>query len=297
MSTNNKSLNVFCKILYILVIIKLILLFVNFSVNIYGDGLFNKNNKYIKVDKNNYKDKKLDFSKIYNIKITDSAKVILKENKDCDEILIRYYDCDDLKYDIDVKDDTLILKNTNLKHRYKNLELNILLPKKILKNIDINNKNGDIDIDFYKSEKVIIKNINGNANIKIDSNIFEIKNKNGNININNNSDDVKIKNTNGNINFSGNSNKIKIGNNNGNVYFNGASNDIKINNMNGKINCDIKGNKNDYNMDLKSVNVFPSINDIKIDENNKDLNINKNKNANKNLNLKTFNGTISIIFL
>ena len=159
---------------------------------------------------NNYKDKKLDFSKIYNIKIIDSAKVILKENKDCDEILIKYYDSDDLKY-------------------------NILLPKKILKNIDINNKNGDVDIDFYKSENVIIKNINGNANIKIDSNIFEIKNKNGNININNNSDDVKIKNTNGNINFSGNSNKIKIENTNGNVYVNGASDDIKINNMNGKL--------------------------------------------------------------
>ena len=50
-------------------------------------------------------------------------------------------------------------------------------------------------------------------------------------------------------------------------------------------------------MDLKSVNVFPSINDIKIDENNKDLNINKNKNTNKNLNLKTFNGNIIIVFL
>jgi len=297
MSTNNKSLKIFYKILYILVIIKLILLFVNYSVKIYGYDLFNKNNKYIEVDKNNYKYKKLDFNKIYNIKIIDSAKVILKENKDCDKILIKYYDSDDLKYNIDVKDDTLMLKNTNLKHKYKNLELNILLPKKILKNIDINNKNGDVDIDSYKSKNVIIKNTNGNANIKIDSNIFEIKNKNGNIKISNNSDDVKIKNTNGNINFSGNSNKIKIGNNNGNVYFNGVSNDIKINNMNGKINCDIKGNKDDYNINFKTVNGFTSINNIKIDKNNKDLNINKNKNTNKNLNLKTFNGNISIIFL
>ena len=272
-------------------------MFVNFSINTYCDDLFNKNNKYIEVDIKNYKDKKLDFNKIYNIKIIDSAKVIVKENKDCDEILIKYYDSDDLKYNIDVKDDTLILENTNLKHKYKHLELNILLPKKILKNIDINNKNGDVDIDFYKSEKVIIKNINGNANIKIDSNIFEIKNKNGNININNNSDDVKIKNTNGNINFSGNSNKIKIGNNNGNVYFNGVSNDIKINNMNGKINCDIKGNKDDYNINFKTVNGFTSINNIKIDKNNKDLNINKNRNTNKNLNLKTFNGNIIIVFL
>lgn len=297
MFENNKLLRFLFKFLVILVIIKLIFKLVNFSVSIYGYDLFNKSNKYIEANDKNYKDKRINFNDISNIKIEDSAKIILKENKDCDEILIRYYDSDDLKYDIDVRDDTLILKNTNLKHKYKNLELNILLPKKILKNIDINNKNGDVNIDFYKSKNVIIKNTNGNANIKIDSNIFEIKNKNGNININNNSDDVKIKNTNGNINFSGNSNNIEIGNTNGNVYFNGVSNDIKINNMNGKINCDIKGNKDDYNINFKTVNGFTIINNIKIDKNNKDLNINNNKNTNKNLNLKTFNGNIIIVFL
>jgi len=275
MFENNKFLRFLFKFLVILVIIKLIFIFVNLNIGINmscEDFFLGKNNKIVDVDIKNYKYKNIDFDEISNIKIIDSANIVLKENDNSNEISIKYYDSDDLKYDIDVKNNTLILKNSRLNHKYKNLELNILLPKKILKNIDINNKNGDIDIDLNECEKLIIKNINGNI-------------------------DVKIKNTNGNINFSGNSNKIKIGNTNGNVYFNGASNDIEINNMNGKINCDIKGNKNDYNMNLKSVNVFPSINDIKIDENNKDLNINKNKYTNKNLNLKTFNGTISIMFL
>ena len=129
MFENNKFLRFLFKFLVILIIIKLIFIFVNFSVNLYGDDLFNKNNNYIEVDRNNYKDKNIDFSKISNIKIIDSANIILKENKDFDEILKKYYDSDDLKYNIDVKDDTLILENTNLKHKYKNLELNILLFK------------------------------------------------------------------------------------------------------------------------------------------------------------------------
>lgn len=282
MFENNKFLRFLFKFLVILVIIKLILLFINFSFafEINNSNFnFKINDKHIEANDKNYKDKRINFNDISNIKIIDSAKIILKENKDCDEILIKYYDSDDLKYDIGVKDDTLILKNTNLKHKYKNLELNILLPKKTLKNIDINNKNGDVDINFYKSKNVIIKNINGNIDVKINSKVLKIKNLNGDININNNSNDVKIRNT------------------NGNVYFNGVSNDIKINNMNGKINCDIKGNKDDYNINFKTVNGFTSINNIKIDKNNKDLNINKNKNTNKNLNLKTFNGNIIIVFL
>ena len=300
MFENNKFLRFLFKFLVILIIIKLIFKIVNFSfpfkINIINFKFFEINKKYIEANDKNYKYKRIKFNDISNIKIEDSAKITLKENNDSDEILIRYYDCDDLKYDIDVKNDTLMLKNLNLEHKYKNLYLKVLLPKKFLKNIDINNINGDIDIKIDKSDKLIIKNENGEINVKINSKILEIKNKNGNIKISNNIDNIKIRIINGDIDFTGISKDLNINNVNGNINFTGISNDLNTDSINGNVNCKIKGKKNDYNIDLSTFNGSKKIynNSEKIDC---EKEINNSQNTNKKIKAKTVNGNILIEFL
>ena len=282
MFENNKFLRFLFKFLVILIIIKLIFKIVDFSfafkINNRNFKFFEISKKYIEANDKNYKYKRINFNDISNIKIEDSAKIILKENNDSDEILIRYYDCDDLKYDIDVENDTLMLKNLNLEHKYKNLYLKVLLPKKFLKNIDINNINGDIDIKIDKSDKLIIKNENGEINVKINSKILEIKNINGNIKISDNIDNINIKTINGDINFTG------------------ISNGLNTDSINGNVNCKIKGKKNDYNIDLSTFNGSKKIynNSEKIDC---EKEINNSQNTNKKIKAKTVNGNISIEFL
>lgn len=282
MFDNNKFLRFLFKFVVILIIIKLIFKIVDFSFAFKiinrNFKFFEINKKYIEANDKNYKYKRISFNDISNIKIEDSAKITLKENNDSDEILIRYYDCDDLKYDIDVENDTLMLKNLNLEHKYKNLYLKVLLPKKFLKNIDINNINGDIDIKIDKSDKLIIENGNGEINVKINSKILEIKNINGNIKISNNIDNINIKNINGDINFTG------------------ISKDLNTDSINGNVNCKIKGKKNDYNIDLSTFNGSKKIynNSEKIDC---EKEINNSQNTNKKIKAKTVNGNISIEFL
>lgn len=282
MFENNKFLRFLFKFLVILIIIKLIFKIVDFSFAFKiinrNFKFFEINKKYVEANDKNYKYKRINFNDISNIKIEDSAKITLKENNDSDEILIRYYDCDDLKYDIDVENDTLMLKNLNLEHKYKNLYLKVLLPKKFLKNIDINNINGDIDIKIDKSDKLIIKNENGEINVKINSKILEIKNINGNIKISNNIDNINIKTINGDINFTG------------------ILNDLNTDSINGNVNCKIKGKKNDYNIDLSTFNGSKKIynNSEKIDCGKE---INNSQNTNKKIKAKTVNGNISIEFL
>lgn len=142
-----------------------------------------------------------------NVNDIDSS-IKLKISKD-DDIHVNYWEGNKNKYKIETKESMLKIDKIESKNKYLSLEnryMEIEVPDKIYKIIDIKSDNGNIKFEKIYSNQIVAESNNGDIDVDlIGGNDIKLCSKNGDINgtINENQDQFDIENNveNGNSNL------------------------------------------------------------------------------------------------